>query len=137
MDLHNLNVRLVEYKNILWTCTTAKNPDDIHEQLLSDRIASGISSNCALVMSGSLWDKWCLSHKLKHQIVLCTVKEWIDRGVVGVWQHASELRDNVVVLTDSHVYKNDRTISYMSYAFVHVSQVKYPRQFDAPARHVK
>ena len=55
MDLHNLNIRLIEHKQVLWTCTSLTDPDDIYEELLSTRVSSGIVSHAALVASESLW----------------------------------------------------------------------------------
>lgn len=133
MDLHNLNIRLTEHKNFLWNCTTCNDPDDLYEEVASTRMASGITQNCALVMSEDLWLRWISVPQVSARFRSNHRKEFLDRGVMGVWFAAHEL-DEVVVLCDFNVHKDDRTICDMSYTFVHVSQIKYPRQFDAPKR---
>ena len=135
MDLHNLNIRLIEHKQIMWTCTSLNDPDDIYEELLSSRVSSGIVANSALVLSETLWLKLCRQKRFKKNFKDCTNAMFTARGVAGVWLCSHE-QDPVVVLTDSQMHKEDRSIYDMSYAFVHISQVKYPRQYDAPVKKV-
>lgn len=134
IDLHNLNVRLIENKNILWTCSTERHYDALYEELRSQRIRSGIANGCALVMSDSVWLK--MIRRAKAEVDLCTTETYMARGVMGVW-HAANGADEVVLIADGNMTKEDRFISLMSYAFVHISQVKYPRQHDAPPRGVR
>ncbi len=133
MDLHNLNIRLIEYKNIMWTCLSTRDPEEIHAELMSGRVSSGITHDAALVMGESLWIRWCKHDRFLKKFKQCSVGEYAARGVAGTWTAAHE-GDPVVVLTDSNMHKQDRTISEMSFAFVHISQVKYPRQYDAPVK---
>jgi hypothetical protein len=135
MDLHNLNIRLLEYKQIAWTCIATHDPEEIHAELMSARVASGITHDVALVMSNSLWIPWWKNPKLLRSFKQCNVSDYNSRGVIGVWA-SMHSTDEVVVMTDVNVNKDDRTISTMSFAFLHISQVKYPRQYDAPARRI-
>lgn len=135
MEMHNLNIRLIEHKNFLWTCTTLNDPTDIYDEIASARIQSGIVQKCALIMEENLWLKWISNSASQRRFTLNSKKEFLDRGVMGVW-YAGHATDEVVVLTDMNVHKDDRIISFMSYAFMHTSQIKYPRQYDAPVRKV-
>lgn len=133
LQLHNLNIRLIEYKNIMWTCLSTRDPEEIHNEILSERVRSGIPHDIALVMSESLWLRWCKHERLLKRFRQCSVGDYTARGVEGIW-FAAKPDDSVIVLTDGHMHKDDRIISSMSFAFVHISQVKYPRQYDAPVK---
>src|SRR4051812_19417511 len=109
MDLHNLNIRLIEHKTFVWTCTTCNNHDDIYDEIASGRMASGITQNCALVMSEDLWLKWISSPQVRRHFLYNPRKEFLDRGVMGVWRAAHD-SDEVVVLSDSNMNKTDRII---------------------------
>jgi hypothetical protein len=134
-SLHNLNIRLIEHKNFLWNCTGYNDPYDIADEIASQRIASGIVKECALVMEENLWLKWISVETVKSSFRLNVQAESAARGVMGVW-YAAHSQDEVIVLSDANVHVQDRIISHSSYTFVHISQVKYPRQYDAPVRRV-
>lgn len=130
LQLHNLNIRLLEYKQIMWTCLSTRDSEEIHNEILSERYRCAMPEDVALVMSESLWIRWCKNDRLTKKFRSCSVSDYSARGVEGVW-FAARPDDAVVVMTDGRMNKDDRTISSMSFAFVHISQVKYPRQYDS------